>query len=108
MVKLMAKGLYKWFKTKAEYNRFVDGVLMFGRQFAMDDACVALGRMGFTEEQFGKFQQVYSAVATENAEEVIEDAKDDKKDLWYSTAKKERELKSYVGKHYVPREERYR
>lgn len=103
----MAKGLYRWFKTKAEYNRFVDEVLMFGRQFAMDDACVALGRMGFTEEQFGEFQQVYSDVATENAEEVIEDAKDDK-DLWYSKDRKERELKEYCGKHYVPREERYR
>ena len=102
------KGLYKWFKTKAEYDQHIQAYIHFSRLYALDDVCIALGRMGFTEDQFGQFNETYSAVADENALEVLADAKDDKKDLWYSKDCKERELKGYVGKHYVPREIRHK
>ena len=102
----MAKGLYQVFRTKEAFLAFKREVCHFARIYTLDDVCIALGRMGFTEEQFACFRDVYSAVAAENAHETLEDSKTDK-DLWYSKETKDRELKEYLGSLYVNREERY-
>lgn len=99
------KGIYKLFRTAAEFDAFKREIIHFTRMYTLDDVCIALGRMGFTEEQFSRFRDIYSAVADENAVELLDDAKTDK-DLWYSKDKKERELKEYLGSLYVPLEER--
>ena len=100
------KGIYKLFRTAAEFAAFKRDIIHFTRVYTVDDVCIALGRMGFTEAQFEVFNKAYSDVANENAVELLEDAKDDK-DLWYSKDKKERELQEYLGDLYVPQEERF-
>lgn len=99
------KGIYKVFRTAVEFAIFKREVIHFARMYTLDDVCIALGRMGFTEEQFETFNKMYSDVANENAVELLDDAKTDK-DMWYSKDRKERELKEYLGKLYVPPEER--
>ena len=100
------KGIYCFFRSAAEFGAFKREVIHFSRMYTLDDVCIALGRMGFTEEQFAEFRETYSLVANENAEEIREDAKTDK-ELWYSNDRKERELKEFLGKLYVPQEERF-
>lgn len=99
-------GIYKMFRSAAEFTAFKRGLIHFTRMYTLDDVCIALGRMGFTKEQFETFREKYSEVSNENAVELLEDAKDDK-DLWYSKDKKERELQEYLGSLYVPQEERF-
>lgn len=101
------RGIYTLFRTKAEFDAFKREIIHFSRVYTLDDVCIALGRMGFTEEQFAAFRDTYSAVAAENAHETLEDSKTDK-DLWYSKESKDRELKEYLGSLYVEREVRYR
>ena len=100
------KGIYKLFRTAAEFDAHKRDIIHFTRFYTLDDVCIALGRMGFTEDQFETFRDLYSKVANENAVELLDDAKCDK-DLWYSKDKKERELKEYLGRLYVPQEERF-
>ena len=99
------KGIYRLFRTAAEFAAFKREIIHFTRMYTLDDVCIALGRIGFTEAQFEAFNKAYSEVANENAVELLDDAKTDK-DLWYSKDKKERELKEYLGSLYVPLEER--
>lgn len=100
------KGIYRLFRTAAEFAAFKRDIIHFTRMYTLDDVCIALGRIGFTEEQFEAFRESYANVANENAVELLEDSKDDK-DLWYSKDKKERDLKEYLGSLYVPQEERF-
>lgn len=99
------KGIYRLFRTAAEFAAFKREIIHFTRFYTLDDVCIALGRMGFTEAQFEAFNKAYSEVANENAVELLEVAKDDK-ELWYSKDKKERELREYLGRLYVPPDER--
>lgn len=99
------KGIYCLFRSKAEFDAFKREIIHFTRFYTLDDVSIALGRMGFNEEQFETFNKMYSDVANENAVELLDDAKTDK-DMWYSKDKKERELKEYLGILYVPLEER--
>lgn len=100
------KGIYKLFRSAAEFTLFKREIIHFSRIYTLDDVCIALGRMGFTEEQFEAFRTAYSEVANENAHELLEDARVDK-ELWYSLAQKDRELQQHLGRLYIPREERY-
>lgn len=100
------RGIFKLFRTAEEFAAFKRGVIHFARMYTIDDVCIALGRMGFTKEQFEAFRDKYSEVSNENAVELLEDAKTDK-DIWYSNEMKERELKEHLGDLYVPQEERY-
>lgn len=99
------KGIFRLFRTAADFTAFKRDIIHFTRMYTLDDVCIALGRMGFTVEQFGTFRDKYSEVANENAVELLEDSKDDK-DLWWSKDKKERELRGYLGELYAPPEER--
>lgn len=99
------KGIYCFFRSKADFDAFKRDIIHFTRCYTLDDVNIAQGRMGFTEEQFEAFRKTYSEVANENAYELLDDAKEDKQ-LWYSKDRKERELKEYLGKLYVPPEER--
>ena len=100
------KGIYKLFRTRAEFDAFQREIIHFQRMYTLDDVTIAHGRMGFTEEQHEAFRDMYSAVANENAHELLDDAKTDK-DLWYSHEKKEQELRQHLGRLYVPQKERY-
>lgn len=77
------------------------------RVYQMDLVTLALGRMGWGEKRFEKFDAVLSQVAKEYTEEILEDAKVDK-DMWHSKATLDRELAQYVGKLFAPYDERYR
>ena len=72
----------------------------------MDMVTLALGRMGWGEKRFRDFDKVLSEVCTEYADEIIADGRVDV-DLEYSKTVLDRELKQYVGKMFVPYEERY-
>lgn len=100
------KGIFKLFRTAAEFDAFKKEIIHFTRMYTLDDVCIALGRMGFKEEQFEAFGKTYSEVANENAAELLEDARTDK-DLWYSKDKKERELRDHLGALYEPPDRRY-
>ena len=99
------KGIYKLFRTKQEFDAYIAAVREFSRLYTLDDVTIALGRMGFREAKFREFKAVLAQVQNENADEVIADYKDDK-DIWHHKARKDREIKSYVGSLFVPWEER--
>lgn len=101
------KGIYRLFRTKAEFDRYEGEVRYFTRVFTLDDVTIALGRMGFRETKFREFDKVLAEVMHEYASETLEDYKDDKQ-MWYSKAAKDRELKQYTGALFVPWEERYK
>ena len=77
------------------------------RVFQMDIVTIALGRMGFREKKFDELDRVLTQVAEEYSREILEDAKNDK-DIWYAKESLDREIKQYVGKRFVPYDERYK
>lgn len=77
------------------------------RVFQLDMVTIALGRMGWGEKRFQKFDQMLSEVMREYSLEILEDQKSDK-DCWKSKADLDRELAQYVGSMFVPYEERYK
>lgn len=77
------------------------------RVFQMDLVTIALGRMGWRESRFREFDRILDEVAMEYSTEIIADSEVDK-DLWYSKETLDREIKQYVGKMFVPYDERYK
>jgi hypothetical protein len=76
------------------------------RLFMLDMVTLALGRMGHGEKFFLKFDQKLTEVCDEYSTDILDDAKVDK-DLDYSKSLLDRELKQYVGKLFIPYDERY-
>ena len=79
----------------------------FGRVFQMDMVTLALGRLGWREKRFEQLDKMLTEVAKEYSAEILDDVKADK-DIVYSKAVIDRELAQYVGKRFVPYDERYR
>ena len=77
------------------------------RVFTLDMVTIALGRLGWREGRFEKFNDMLAKVSQEYAEDILSDAKDDK-EMWHSKDSLDRELKQYVGKNFVPYDERYK
>ena len=82
-------------------------VRFHARVFQMDLVTLALGRMGFREKKFDELDKVLAEVAEEYCKEIIADSKADQ-DLWYSKDTIDRELMQYVGKRFIPYDERYK
>lgn len=101
------KGIYRLFRTKAELDHYDSEIRHFTRVYTLDDVTIALGRMGWREAEFREFDKVLAQAANEYAYDTLNDFKDDK-ELWYSKASKDRELKEYVGALFVPWEERFK
>lgn len=99
------KGIYKLFRTKQEFEYYEAEVRHFTRLYTLDDVTITLGRMGFRETKFREFVETLAIVQNENAVEAINDFKDDK-EMWFHKAKKDQEIKQYVGSLFVPWEER--
>jgi hypothetical protein len=76
------------------------------RIFMLDMVTLALGRMGHGEKFFLKFDQTLTQVCDEYATDIVADSKDDV-ELAYSKSLLDRELKQYVGRLFVPYDERY-
>lgn len=77
------------------------------RTYMLDMVTVALGRMGFREARFRRFDQALTAACEDYGRLILDDVKDDK-DIWYSKDKLDEELKRYVGALFVPYDERYK
>ena len=90
-----------------EMNRRENEARHFARVFQMDLVTLALGRMGWGEKRFAQLDAMLTEVANEHCRNILEDAKSDK-DCWYSKETLDRELSQYVGKRFVPYEERYK
>lgn len=103
----MAKGLYRIFRTKEEYQRHTEDIRHFTRVWMLDHVTIALGRMGFREAKFRELDKVLDEVTKEYMADYAEDLKSDK-NMEYSRACLDRELKQYTGKLFVPEEERYK
>lgn len=101
------KGIYRLFRTKAEFDRYNEDLRHFTRIWMMDHVTIALGRMGFRETKFREFNRVLDEVVCEYMKEYADDFKCDK-EMWYSRACVDRELKQYTGSLFVPEEERYK
>ena len=106
MVQTMAKKSGFVLAMQAERERRDAEVRHHARVFQMDMVTLALGRMGFREKRFQELDKVLAEVSEEFCNEVLEDAKTDK-DIWYTKDTLDRELKQYVGKMFVPYDERY-
>lgn len=78
----------------------------FGRVFMCDMWTILLGRMGYREKRFEKIDEDLTAICNEYSTDILNDAKGDR-DIWYLKGALDREIKGYVGKKYVPWEERY-
>lgn len=102
----MPKGLYAVFRTKEELQRHDEQVRHFARVWQLDQVTMALGRMGFREAKFKELDKNLSEVQQEYLSLQAADRRDDK-EMVYSRALFERELKQYAGKMYVPEEQRY-
>ena len=76
------------------------------RVFMMDMVTIALGRMGWGEKRFERFDQVLTEVAEQYSKLIVSDAGDDV-DIEYSKACLDREIQRYVGSRFVPYDERY-
>lgn len=100
------KGIYRIFRTKAEYDAFCEDLRHFSRVFMLDHVTIALGRMGWREKKFREFDNVLAEVMREYMNDYRDDLSSDK-EMTYSTACLDRELKQYVGELFCPREERY-
>lgn len=90
-----------------ERNADIELNRRLARTYMMDMVTIALGRMGFRESRFRKFDAALSAACEDYGKLILDDVKDDK-DLWYSKSKLDEELKSYVGGMFVPYDERYK
>ena len=77
------------------------------RTYMLDMVTIALGRMGFREARFKKFDEALTAACEDYGKLMLDDAKDDK-EMWYSKDKLDEELKRYVGNLFVPYDERYK
>ena len=76
------------------------------RVYQMDMVTIALGRMGWGEKRFDKFDALLAEVMKEYGDEMLSDYEQDR-DLWYAKSKLDRELSGYVGARFVPFDERY-
>lgn len=76
------------------------------RLFMLDMVTLALGRMGHGEKFFRNFDLMLTDVCNEYSKDIIRDSKDDE-ELAYSKSLLDRELQQYVGKLFVPYDERY-
>ena len=101
------KGIYRLFRTKAELDAYDEDVRHIARVYQMDDVYITLGRMGWRQEEYAKFIETLKLVQYENAIELMSDFKTDR-DMWYGKARKDRELKEYMGSLFLPWEVRYR
>lgn len=103
----MAKNNDFMRRIALEMDRREAAARHFARVFQMDLVTLALGRMGWGEKRFAQLDKMLTEVATEHCANILEDAKTDK-ECWYSKDTLDRELARYVGKLFVPYEERYR
>lgn len=78
----------------------------FGRVFMCDMWTIVLGRTGYREKRFERIDKLLSEVCDEYSTDILNGAEDDR-DVWYQKGALDREIKSYVGKMFVPWEERY-
>lgn len=101
------KGIYRVFRTKEEMQRYDEQLRHFTRIYMLDHVTIALGRMGFRESKFREFDKVLAEVCKEYADDFTEDYKADK-EMVYSRALMDRELKQYTGAMFVPEEVRYK
>lgn len=76
------------------------------RIFMLDMVTATLGRMGHGEKFFLKFNEKLTEVCDEYSTDILDDAKVDK-ELAYAKSLLDRELKQYVGRLFVPYDERY-
>lgn len=94
-------------RQQAERARRDEEVRHHTRVYMMDMVTAALGRMGWGEKRFEKFDKVLTEVSDDFAKLILTDVQDDK-DLVYSKACLDRELAQYVGKRFIPYDERYK
>jgi len=78
----------------------------FARQFEADLWTLTLGRLGWREKRFSDLVKHLDAVHSEYCKGVLADAEDDP-EIWYTKELLDREIKRYVGKLYVPYDQRY-
>ena len=108
------QGLKKGANTSMSYmdrltlkaNRHDEEQRFFGRVFMCDMWTIVLGRMGYREKRFEKIDKLLSEVCDEYSTDILNGAEEDR-DIWYQKGALDREIKSYVGKIFVPWEERY-
>lgn len=77
------------------------------RTYMLDMVTIALGRIGFREARFKKFDEALTAACEDYGKLILDDSKTDK-EIWYSKDKLDEELKRYVGSLFVPYDERYK
>lgn len=100
------KGIYRVFRTKAEFERHNEDMRHFSRVYILDHVTIALGRMGWREAKFKEFDTTLAEVMREYMADYAADLKDDKT-MEYSRACLDRELKQYTGSMFEPWEVRY-
>ena len=95
----------------ARQQAAIDARLMESRRhtrtYTLDLVTIALGRMGFREARFKKFDEMLTQAAKDYADLITTDIKEDP-DMVYAKATLDRELQQYVGGLFIPYEERYK
>ena len=94
-------------QVQAQVEARLEEARYHSRVHMMDMVTVTLGRMGWGEKRLNDFDKKLAEVWTEYAKLTLDDVKSDD-DLTYTKACLDRELKHYVGKRFVPYEERHK
>lgn len=92
--------------AQKEQNAYIEEQKHFTRVAALDIVTIALGRLGFNEDDYAEFDRVMTQVCQDYEELYADDVKDDP-DMWYSNDQREKEIRQYVGSRYVPPQVRY-
>lgn len=103
----MAKQSEFMKRIAIEMSRRENEARHLARVYQMDMVTITLGRLGWGEKRFQRFDDTLTEVVKEYGKIFLDDQKDDK-DLWKSKADLDRELAQYVGKRFVPFDERYK
>lgn len=92
--------------VKEEISKQMHDIRESSRLITMDMVTLALGRIGLRESRFRKFRDALEEVWADYGELIISVSKEDP-DLWEAKAKMDREMQLYVGKLFVPFDERH-
>ncbi len=93
-------------KIEARHEAELSQQRIFIIQQCKDIMLIAAGSLGFGPERAKRLSEAFDRAFTEYALTLVKNAKSDR-DLWYTKAKMDEQLKLVCGEHFQPWDERY-
>lgn len=103
----MSKGNSYLNRIKSQIQEEKEKTRAHTLQHTLDVCTIALGRLGWREKRLERFARKVEEVVDDYHDLVHDDRKWNDKDIVYTIECFEKELKTYCGSQYWPREKRY-